>query len=369
MAKRFSIDVLGSFAELRKQAPELAIVHSEQDFFCTLPWFETLGNHGLEPDVHLQILLGTSRQEGSIALPLLSHNGRLRSLSNFYSGLYGPLTSGVPLHPDFLRLACRRIRGDTRRWPVVEIRPVATEDDFAHQIAGSLREVGYWTDRFFCFGNWYLEVAERSFSQYHSSLSSRLRNTIARSRAKLTREGNWSARVIVSSGPELETAIRNYVSIYSASWKPAEPFVDFIPALCRMAADNGWLRLGLLTLHGKAIAAQIWIVKDGTASIYKLTYDEHYGRLSPGTLLSAHMMQHCIDEDHVHTIDYLSGDDGYKKDWMSHRRERIVVIAFDSRTFFGLTLGLLHYSQKMIKRLAWPRRAQSIHRDQKSLVI
>ena len=43
-------------------------------------------------------------------------------------------------------------------------------------------------------------------------------------------------------------------------------------------------------------------------------------------------MQHVIDTDHVEEVDYLTGDDAYKQDWMSHRRERIGLVAFNPRT-------------------------------------
>ena len=34
------------------------------------------------------------------------------------------------------------------------------------------------------------------------------------------------------------------------------------------------------------------------------------------------LMRHVIDVDQVREVDFGSGDDAYKKDWMSDRRER-----------------------------------------------
>ena len=48
------------------------------------------------------------------------------------------------------------------------------------------------------------------------------------------------------------------------------------------------------------------------------------------------MMQHVIEVDRVHEVDYGSGDDPYKKDWMSARRERWGLVARNPRTARGL---------------------------------
>jgi CelD/BcsL family acetyltransferase involved in cellulose biosynthesis len=118
----------------------------------------------------------------------------------------------------------------------------------------------------------------------------------------------------------------------------------------RTAAAQGWLRLGVLALDGQAIAAQLWLVHDGKASIYKLAYVEGFERYSAGSVLTHALMQHVIDVDQVQEVDYLTGDDGYKQDWMSHRRERRGIVAFDLRTLRGLALAARHVVGKWIKR-------------------
>jgi hypothetical protein len=34
------------------------------------------------------------------------------------------------------------------------------------------------------------------------------------------------------------------------------------------------------------------------------------------------MLEHALGGDKVSEVDYLTGDDNYKSNWMSHRRER-----------------------------------------------
>ena len=59
-------------------------------------------------------------------------------------------------------------------------------------------------------------------------------------------------------------------------------------------------------------------------------------RSAPGTLLTALLMEQAIDLDKVREIDYLIGDDTYKAAWMSQRRERFGLVAYDPLTLRGL---------------------------------
>ena len=82
------------------------------------------------------------------------------------------------------------------------------------------------------------------------------------------------------------------------------------------------MRLGVAEIDGQAVAAQFWTVEGGQAFIHKLAHDEAARKHSPGTLLSAMMFAHVIDIDRVSLIDFGTGDDPYKRDWMESARTR-----------------------------------------------
>jgi CelD/BcsL family acetyltransferase involved in cellulose biosynthesis len=63
-------------------------------------------------------------------------------------------------------------------------------------------------------------------------------------------------------------------------------------------------------------------------------------------------MQHVIDIDGVTQVDYLTGDDAYKQDWMSHRRERWGMVAFNPRTLKGAVGILRHMAGRSLRRTA-----------------
>jgi hypothetical protein len=315
-----------------------------------LAWFETLWAHGFDPASVPYLLLVKDGSAARFLLPLVENVG-LYGLSNFYSSLFEPVGVVDGEIEECLRLCFSHVAADQKRWPFINLQPLAKESAFTRLAAAQLSALGYWTDQYFCFGNWYLPVGDRSYAQFHEQLPAKLRNTIARGRSKLTRAGAWAIRVIPVDEAEIGWGLEAYQAVYQSSWKQPEPFPEFIAALCRMGIHERWLRLGILTLNEKPIAAQLWMVKDDTAYIFKLAYDESFRRFSPGSILTSHMMEQAIDHDHVSVIDYLTGDDAYKQDWMSHRRERVGLIAFNPATTRGLFMGVKHFLGRWAKRL------------------
>jgi Acetyltransferase (GNAT) domain len=342
----YSVQVARTFQELRQLAPECLAPLAGGDFFGTGSWFDLLAAHGTDKQAALLLILvrevaGSGRCH---VLPM-QHQRRgqnaaygpvLLSLSNYYSSLYGPIGSPSELTVGALRAALRHLRRSRGASGVVNFQPLDAEGPFYERMKQALTLEGYWVETYNCFGNWHLAVNERSFAAYEVSLPSRLRNTIKRNRKKLTAAGAWSIDVIDQPGPALERGVVAWQEIYDKSWKVPEPFPDFVPGLIRMCAQKGWLRLGILWLGEIPIAAQLWIIKDRQALIYKLAYDEAYKRFSAGSTLSAELMRRALDDDHVLDVDYLTGDDGYKVDWMSHRRQRIGLVAFDARSLQGI---------------------------------
>jgi CelD/BcsL family acetyltransferase involved in cellulose biosynthesis len=64
------------------------------------------------------------------------------------------------------------------------------------------------------------------------------------------------------------------------------------------------------------------------------------------------MMEHAIDVEHVNEVDYLTGDDRYKKDWMSQRRERWGILALNPRSLRGAVAIARHVGGRAVKRAA-----------------
>ena len=357
-----ALQILDNFASLQtllQQHGHAQPRHAPSDVFGTLAWFENLAAFGLDGASQGQTdcqwwLAGDWDVGPVVGLPLLSGQ-KLTGLANYYSSLFVPLVwsagDGLAAQPGAAhwQALAQAIRQHPRRWPVLMLDPMDPQSAFFTGFQTALDQAGYATDRYFCFGNWYLQVAGRTFAAYCQTLPSPLRHSIERGRRRLTRHGAWRVDIQQRPDAHLEAAIDAFVAVYQTSWKGPEPNPRFIPALARMAAAQGWLRLGVLTLDGQAIAAQLWLVLGGKASIFKLAYVQGFERFSAGSVLTAALMQHVLDVDQVHEVDYLTGDDAYKRDWMSHRRERWGLVAFDRRTPGGLLAWLKHGVGKKLR--------------------
>ncbi|HKY02030.1 MAG TPA: GNAT family N-acetyltransferase, partial [Burkholderiales bacterium] len=337
------VEVFNSIAEALKVYPRFKIMPAG-GIFETLSWFETLIAHGTErPESAWVLVCGDASH--AILLPLQTHNGQVSALSNYYASLYGPVVYGA----GDLQVKARALARWFKRQNLntLNFRPMNLVDDFWVAMRTALRESGFLVDAYFCFANWYLPCEEMRWSEYLAARPSRLKNTIIRSRKKLEASVDFEYVIVREPGDALDRAIENYETVYARSWKQPEPFASFILNLCHAAAANGWLRLGIAKLSGQPVAAQIWFVKDGVASIYKLAYDEAFASRGVGTVLTAALFEYCLDQDRVREIDFLTGDESYKAEWMSRRRAREGVIAFNPTTLHGLLNGGAHFGSRL----------------------
>jgi len=354
-----SVCSFSSFDALPDGVRNLFPAASEGCFFDGLLWFQAFSQHALDPSDTVRIYgVEDSAQSGSfqLALPMIVRKGpsrpwkprKLSSLSSYYSSLFSPVWNGTAVRKASEELI-RGISRESPRWDEIELKPLDPESPAFAALVESLEAAGFVVQTYFCFGNWYLKVQDRSFEQYLEGLPSVLTNTLKRKRKKLAKS-NRAKVEIVMGGSALEGAIEAYNRVYLASWKKPEPYPEFVPGLIRTCAKMGVLRLGLIHVDGEPAAAQLWIVHNRIALIYKLAYDERFAELSVGTVLTAALMQHVIDIDKVVEVDYLTGDYAYKKDWMSHRRERWGILAMNSRTPRGALAIARHVGGRAIKR-------------------
>ena len=109
-----------------------------------------------------------------------------------------------------------------------------------------------------------------------------------------------------------------------------------MPGLIRAAAATGQLRMGIAWLGDEPVASQVWLQSGTRADIYKLAHDERHKDLSPGSLLTQSLMRQAFEVDRVQLVDYLSGDDDYKRLWMSQVHERRGLVAYPLKSMAGL---------------------------------
>jgi len=319
---------------------------AKQSIFFSLPWFKVLAENVFFGD-QIKIFCVESESSNAPLAALVCCERKeeqrwirkVSGLENYYTSLYAPILESYdnPSKKVLDRLIAET-QATSKKWDVMDLKPLPHSGVLFSSLETALKNNGYATEPYFCFGNWYLEVQNRTFNEYLNSLPSKLKNTVKRKKNRLNKNHEYYIDLISSPGEKLEKAIADYTEIYNKSWKKNEPYENFIPCFLRVCAEHRWLRLGILYLDNTPAAAQIWTICNGNAYIYKLAYDESYSQYSVGSILTMEIMKHIIDTDKAREIDYLTGDMPYKEDWMSHRRERWGIIAYNRKTIKGRIL-------------------------------
>jgi CelD/BcsL family acetyltransferase involved in cellulose biosynthesis len=177
--------------------------------------------------------------------------------------------------------------------------------------------------------------------------------------------GNLEFKLIKRS-PSLEHHIDLYYQVYGKSWQEQEGIgPNFHRDLAKMASRNDWLRLGFLLLNDSPIATQFWISCQNYSYILKTVYDQAYRKYSPGKILTSDMIKYALDIDKVRVIDYVQGDEPYKKDWTPKRRERKGLVVFNNNTKGRYLTLLTNRIEPLAKRVKFFQKAKEIARTVK----
>lgn len=277
-------------------------------------WFALLAGSGQRP------LVAVAQQDGAAAaLALTRANGRLEPLRNWYSFTWRQLAPASAAGDALLEGIAHGLKAQSHR---VTLWPVPDEDGSATRLARAFAAAGWRVRREQCDHNHVLEVAGRSFAEYWAARPGQMRTTLKRKAKK----------VEVAIHDRFDAAAwADYEAIYAESWKPEEGD----PALLRRFAEAegaaGRIRLAVAYAGGQAVAAQFWTIENGVAYIHKLAHLEHMKHLSAGTTLSAALFERSIDIDRVRLIDFGTGNDRYKADWMEQVRPRFRLDCLDPR--------------------------------------
>lgn len=301
-----SVNVLQAISASAEQAP-----------FDRAEWYALLADTGLTPLIAFASERGANDADSAAALALTDDHGRIVPLRNWYSFIWRQLAPAGPTGDRLLETIAQDLKTRGHR---VTLEPVPGEDGSAERLARAFRAAGWRVTVEPCDTNHVLPVRGRSFAEYWESRPGQLRTTLKRKAKKvetqvLTRfdEGVWA----------------DYEAIYAASWKPAEDQPAMLRAFAEAEGAAGRLRLGVARADGTAVAAQCWTVENSIAYIHKLAHLESHKPLSAGTILSAALFRHVIDIDKVNLVDFGTGDQSYKADWMEDVRPRFRIDCLD----------------------------------------
>lgn len=345
-----------SISAFEEEQYDMGSFEAADDLAASTAWFEILQENVYSGDSCVRYYFTEEEKRPQVIVPVrLQKKGLLKSiesLSNYYTALYTPLLSRDGDTLDLNDLLAAAVR-DHKGAQMMRFEPMSPDSSAYRAILSGLRANNWIPFEFLCFGNWFLKV-DGNWEDYLRQRSANLRSALRRKTRRFFLDEGTLA--IVTTPGEIEQGIADFQEIYSASWKKPEPYPNFIPALIRQLASRGMLRLGIARLKGRTIAAQLWIVDRKKASIYKVAYHSDFASYSPGTVLTGHLLQHVIEQDRVKEVDFLIGDDPYKRMWMSDRRERWGIVAYNPGTVIGVALLIKEVLGRVLKSLVGRQR-------------
>ena len=303
---------------------------AQPSLFDRLDWYRLLAEHCELPGKPIVARASHMQQRAWMFLAVADR--KASAWANWYSLRWRPIGD-----PALFRHILAAFRDGLV--PMLELAPLEATD----ALVEACRDSGWIAFVEPATANWFAATDGLDFAAYWAKRPAKLRNTAER-KAK-------SAALEIAVHERFEPEPwAEYQAVYEASWKPEEGSPAFLRALAEQEGAAGTLRLGIARKDGEAVATQLWLVENGEATIHKLAYREEAKALSPGTVLSMAMFRHVLDRDRVSRIDYGTGDESYKADWMDERRSLWRVTAYNRRTLRGLAGATRHAASSLVRR-------------------
>jgi CelD/BcsL family acetyltransferase involved in cellulose biosynthesis len=302
-----AVEVLTDPAPVR--AAWSALAERSGNVFVTPEWGEAWREE-LEPEADVRVVVCQDGDGEPRALwPLVvERRGPLRIARLLGHGPADEL--GPACAPEDRPLAAAGLRAAL---PALRVQALVTERvgaDLSPALAGRLlhRE-----------GSPVLPVAGRTWEAFLAEQSRNFREQAGRRRRRLEREHEveWH---MTTRPEELEADLDALVDLHRRRWVEGESEAfagereGFHRAFAARALERGWLRLWVLRVDGRAVAAWHGFRFGAADSFYQAGRDPEWERWSVGSVLLTHTVRLAF-EDGMREYRLLRGEEGYKGRW------------------------------------------------------
>lgn len=317
---RESIEIHPELEPVEAEWEELALELGSPPFLRP-GWFSCwLGAFG---STGLQVI--ALRRDGRLAavVPTLSRHGVVRSPTDWSTPIFGPVAvdteAELALFPSFFRERPRRVDLSFLTPATAEhLRGASGTRSFVQRVLAPSP---------------YLEI-EQDWESYWAGLSGNLRSNVRRRRRRLAELGEVAVEV-VEGGERLPALLQECFEIEYRSWKrelgtavlSSQSTVRFYDRLAEWAAGAGLMRLALLRLDGRIIAFNYCLEAGGRHYLLRLGYEPELGEMSPGTVLTAAMVERAFSFG-LKSYEFLGAADHYKLRWTKTLRNPLRVQSF-----------------------------------------
>jgi hypothetical protein len=295
--------------------------------FDRLDWFRSVWAHC--PPGGAPLIARARADQTSVWLFLARTDANTAtSLSSWYTLSYRPIFVGEADENTKKALLIAVARRLATGLSTIHLSPVPENDGSHELIAAAFKKAGWIIETTPKTGNWTTQIGDQDFAAFWAARPGQVRSTHDRKSKK------FDIKIDIHTHYN-DAAWEDYELIYADSWKGEEGSPEFIHELAKTESAAGSLRLGIASYEGEPVAAQLWTCENGVAIIHKLAYREAAKDMSVGTILSAALFRHVIDQDKIHTIDYGTGDEPYKADWMDNRQQLYTLSLYNPKKLSG----------------------------------
>ena len=140
-----------------------------------------------------------------------------------------------------------------------------------------------------------------SWLEPESHLNSGRRSDLRRARRNAEKLGRVTVEMITPQPACVDSLLNEAFRVEAANWKGREGSalaVDsqvgtFYRRFAAATSERGMLRIGMLRINGQAVATQLALKMDEAFWLFKMGYDETFGRCSPGQLLMVESLRYA----------------------------------------------------------------------------
>jgi CelD/BcsL family acetyltransferase involved in cellulose biosynthesis len=259
----------------------------------------------------------TARRDGKLVgvLPVVDRHGVLCAPANWHTFVHGPLAQDEEAARELWARYLDRCRftAHVAHLPAadrVQLVGVAQDRRFT-AVADTMQRAPY-----IAIGG--------SFEDYAAGRDTRWLRQLESRRRKLTRAGALDLEIHDGSegARDLDRVLTELFRVEALGWKSeagtaivSRPDThSFYAALARWAASAGLLRVALMTLDGRTVAADLALEDERSHYFLKTGFDPELRKLAPGLILRRDMVARAFGTG-LATYEFLGSADRYKLDW------------------------------------------------------
>jgi len=275
-------------------------------------WWAAFGRgtprvHGVRRDGRLVAVLPTARRLGTVA-----------GLHNWHTFTFGPVAEDEDATVEVLSRALATVR-----WSATLSHLLPGDVEAA---LGLMRERGDRCEVATVQRSPYITV-EGTFEDYLARRDTRWIRQLEKRRATLA--GLGDLRLDVHDGsPDPTRFLAEAFRIEALGWKgeagtaivSSRRTEEFYRSVAQWAAGHGLLRIAILRLGERGIAADIALQDARSHYFLKTGFDPQFRRLAPGLILRHDMIRRCFD-DELSSYEMLGSAEPYKMRWTTTTRQ------------------------------------------------